>query len=407
MSKIKFDEIIVVKFGGSVLEDESAISQAARLIRDTQQKGVGVVVVVSAMKGVTYNLLSLSRGLNPVMEPSLIDELLSSGEKTSARLVAASLAHHGLKPLVVDPDSPDWPLITDDRHQDANPLMDVTRQRARKTLIPAIERGETPVICGFLGRTSTGKITTLGRGGSDTTAVVIGNCLGAKEVVLIKDVEGVYSSDPDKVRNPHFIESLNGEEAEMLAAGGAKFLHLKALQYQAAGLKIRVTSLEKLDAGTVIVGDLPETHVDVTHMGASMVTIVGIDASRIDSMLTIAHAIKRADASILALSLESTSAIFYVSGGQQVLEGVHRVLVERKLGKAVSSFDGLDMISIRGKALETQPGIVQRVTQPLARAGINLYGIVTILSSVRVFVSADQSKRASRLIKEAMMVSDS
>jgi aspartokinase len=77
-----------------------------------------------------------------------------------------------------------------------------------------------------------------------------------------------------------------------------------------------------------------------------------------------------------------------------------------KLGKAVSSFDGLAMVSVKGKALETQPGVIQRITQPLARSGMNLYGLVTILSSIRVFVSADQAQRASKLIREAMMVTD-
>ncbi len=406
MTKSRFQEIIVVKFGGSVLEDGEAIGKAARMIRDTQRRGVGVVVVVSAMKGVTDNLLSLSKGVNPDMEPSLLDELLSSGEKTSARLVAAALAGHSLSPLIVDPDTPDWPIITDDRHQDANPLMDVTREKARKSLLPAIGSGKIPVVCGFLGRTSSGKATTLGRGGSDTTAVVLGSCLGAKEVVLIKDVEGIYTSDPDKVRNPHFIESLNGEEAGMLAAGGAKFLHLKALRYQPPGLKIRVTSIEKLEAGTVIEGDLPDTRADVTQVGVSMVTVVGLGSDQVDSIQKIARAIRQANADILALSVESASAIFYVSGGSDVLDGVHQALVRQDLGKAVSSFEGLAMISIKGKALETHPGIIQRVTQPLARSGINLYGVVTIHSSIRVFVTAEHSQKASRLIREAMMVDE-
>ena len=406
MNKSEFSEIVVIKFGGSVLDDGQAIGQAAALITRILGKGVGVVVVVSAMKGVTDNLLTLSRGVNPNMEASLVDELLSSGEKTSARLVAASLAQHGLRPVVIDTDTPGWPIITDDRHQDANPIMDITRQRSREALLPIIERGEIPIVCGFLGRTTTGKVTTLGRGGSDTTAVLLGNCLGSREVVLIKDVDGVFSSDPGKVKNPRLIESLNGEEAELLAAGGAKFLHLKALSYQTPGLKIRVTSLQKLDAGTVIEGDIPETKVEVAHVETSMVTIVGVDPTRIESVLAIVNTIRECNARILALSLEPASVIFYVCGGQEVLDRVHHVLVGEKIGKAVSSFDGLAMISIRGKALETQPGIVQRVTQPLARSGINLFGIVTIQSSVRVFVSADQAQRACKLVKEAMMVGE-
>ena len=167
-----------------------------------------------------------------------------------------------------------------------------------------------------------------------------------------------------------------------------------------------MSSLQKLDAGTVIEGDIPEAKVEVTHTETSMVTIVGIDPARIESVMAIANTIRECNARILALSLESTSVIFYVSGGLEVLDRVHQVLVGQKIGKAVSSFDGLAMVSIRGKALETQPGVIQRVAQPLARSGINMFGIVTIQSSIRVFVSADQAQRASKLVKDAMMVGE-
>ncbi|MDA4113680.1 MAG: ACT domain-containing protein [Thaumarchaeota archaeon] len=400
-------EIIVVKFGGSVLEDERSIEQAAQLVRDTTEKGLGVVVVVSAMKGVTDQLIALSKKVDPGMEASRMDELLSSGEKTSARLMAGALAGHGIRSVVVDPESPYWPVVTDARHLDANPIMELSRLKAQEAMMPLLREGKVPVVCGFLGKTVDGKTTTLGRGGSDTTAVILGNCLDAKEVVLIKDVEGVYSSDPDKVRNPQFIETLNGEEAEMLAAGGAKFLHLKALRYQTNGLRIRVTSLEKLNAGTVIKGDLAAISLEVFPQGVSMITIVGLDAKKLESVSQLTRAVRDDGGSLLALSLETTSAIFYVAGGKNVLDEVHHVLVSENIGKAVSSFDGLSMITVKGTSLETETGVVQRITQPLARSNINLYGIVTIRSSIRVFVSSDQAEKALELIREAMMVNKS
>ena len=162
-----------------------------------------------------------------------------------------------------------------------------------------------------------GKTTTMGRGGSDTSAVVLGSCLDATEVILIKDVEGVYSSDPDKVRNPQFIKSLNGEEAEMLAAGGAKFLHVKALRYQSSGLRLRVTSLDKLNAGTVIKGDLAPISLEVFPQGVSMITVVGLDAKKLESVSQLTKAVREDGGSLLALSLETTSAIFYVAGGKK------------------------------------------------------------------------------------------
>ncbi|MDA4135221.1 MAG: hypothetical protein OK441_06600, partial [Thaumarchaeota archaeon] len=365
-----------------------------------------VVVVVSAMKGVTDELIALSKKVNPNMEPVLMDELLSTGEKTSARLMAGALASRRVDAVIVDPDTEYWPIVTDDRHLDANPIMDVTRQRVEELLIPLLKAGRVPVVCGFLGKTEGGKTTTMGRGGSDTTAVVLGNCLRAREVVLIKDVEGVYSSDPDKVSNPQFIEMLHGEEAEMLAAGGAKFLHVKALKYQGSGDRIRVTSLEKLNAGTIIKGDLSETSLEIFPQGVSMITVVGLDSRKLESVSHLTRAVRDDGGSLLALSLEANSAIFYVAGGQNVLEEVHRVLVTESVGKAVSSFDALSMITVKGMALETEMGIVQRITQPLARSSINLYGIVTILSSIRIFVSSNQAEAALELIREALMVSD-
>jgi aspartate kinase len=356
------------------------------------------------MKGVTDQLVALSKKVNPDMDPSMADELLSSGERTSARLMAGALSGHGIRSVVVDPDTPYWPIITDGRHLDANPIIDLSRKMAQERIVPLLQQGMVPVVCGFLGKTEQGKTTTLGRGGSDTTAVILGNILDAKEVVLIKDVEGVYSSDPDKVRNPQFIESLNGEEAEMLAAGGAKFLHVKALRYQGSGIRIRVTSLEKLNAGTVIKGDLAAINLEVFPQGVSMITIVGLDARKLESVSLLTKAVRDDGGSLLALSLETTSAIFYVAGGKNVLDEVHHVLVSESIGKAVSSFDGLSMITVRGTSLETETGIIQRITQPLARESINLYGIVTIRSSIRVFVSSNQAEKALQLIREAMVI---
>jgi aspartate kinase len=396
-------ETVVVKFGGSVLEDEKAINQVASLIKGTTGRGLGVVVVVSAMKGVTDQIMALSKKDNPGLEPHLLDELLSSGEKTSARLVAAALASFGLQSIVVDPETPYWPVITDDRHLDANPLVEESRAKTQELILPLLAAGKIPVVCGFLGKTRSGKTTTLGRGGSDTTAVLLGNCLSASEVILVKDVRGVYSSDPDKVTNPQFIESLDGEEAEMLAAGGAKFLHVKALRYQSSGLRIRVTNLDRLESGTVIKGELSPIQVDMLGEGVSMITFVGLNPEKTESIIRVVQAVREAHGELLALSLETNAAIFYVGGGENVLNSVHNVMVKDKVGKAVSEFPRLAMITVKGAALETERGGVQRITTPLAEASINVYGIVTILSSVRVFVSREHSDKAYAHVKAAMM----
>lgn len=396
-------EIAVVKFGGSVLADAPSISKAASLVKDMHSRGLGVVVVVSAMRGVTDSLLSLSKALDPNVPGSVLDEVLSEGERQSARLFAASLAAHGVSVEVVDPDSRFWPVITDDLYQDANPILEKTQTMTVDLIVPLVNKGVVPVVCGFLGRTVDGHVTTLGRGGGDTTAVLLGSCLKATEVLLVKDVEGVFSSDPAKVGNPRIVESLDREEADLLTNGGAKFLHSKALRYQAPGLAIRVTGLDGRKPGTLILGKRDDLRVELLPQKVSMLTIVGWDA-KAESIAALHSAVNTSGGALLALSIEPKSAILYLSDGEDALKAVHDLVVERGSGKAVSCFDGLSMIGIKGGGLETTPGLVQKVAGPLAEAKINIYGIVTISSSIRVFVLEAEAERAARMIGQALKV---
>ena len=392
-----------MKFGGSVLEDEKSMARAAALVNNAQRKGFGVVVVVSAMKGVTDRLLSMSKKLNPNASPRMLDDVLSVGERTSARLFATALAAYDIEAEVIDPDSRYWPIVTDSRHQDASPIVEETKRKSAELVLPLLREGKVPVICGFVGRAANGDVTTLGRGGSDTTAVLLGSSLGAKEVILIKDVEGVFSSDPDRVSDPRLVEELWGEEASLLASGGAKFLHSKALKYKSDNLKIRVTSIERVDSGTVIHGELPDLQLEVHPEEVTMLTIVGVTSPR-DCLTVVHEMIEASKATLLTMSFEATSILLYVAGGNNPLETIHNAMVGRGLGKAVSSYEGLTMIAVKGSGLETQPGLIQRVTQPLARAGVNVYGMVTISSSIRVFVSSEKAIEAAEMIKSALLV---
>jgi aspartate kinase len=314
-----------------------------------------------------------------------------------------SLDALGVAVEVVDPDSRFWPIITDDVYQDANPILEETRKMVVDLIVPLLRKGVVPVICGFLGRTRDGQVTTLGRGGGDTTAVLLGSCLEAREVLLVKDVEGVFSSDPAKVSNPRIVESLDREEADLLAVGGAKFLHRKALQYQAPGLAIRVMGMDGRKPGTLILGKKEGLRVELLPQRVSMLTVVGWNA-KADSVSALHSAVNAAGGTLLALSVEPKSALLYVGDGEGALNAVHDLVVGRSMSKAVSSFDGLSMISIKGGGLETTPGLVQKVAGPLGEAKINIYGIVTISSSIKVFVKEDDAKRASRMIREALGV---
>lgn len=395
-------ETVVVKFGGSVLDNDRNIRRAAGMI-EQMLKESKVVVVVSALKGATDGLIRKVQRLNPKASEELLDDILAMGERTSARLFAAALSKFGLKPVVIDPASEHWPIVTDEDHLNANPLYEETARLVRDRLVPILESGAVPVVCGFLGLSKSGKITTLGRGGSDTTATLLGSCLEATEVVLVKDVEGVFSSDPAKVNNPIPLGRLSLEEAQILSNSGAKLIHRKALNYLHKGIKVRIASLSNGSAGTVIVGDIPDLSVTRSANGVTMFTILADDVMDATKLSFFIEEIKRVDARIVGLTVEEKSMIAYVEGGKGLHAKIHDAMIKHHAGKALISFESLSLITVKGKALETSPGMVQRVTQPLARKGINVYGLETISSSIRVFVSEDDSERALSLIKTALM----
>ncbi|MFB0560836.1 MAG: aspartate kinase [Candidatus Lokiarchaeia archaeon] len=407
------DNTIVVKFGGSILSSSEDLINAARMVEAEMRKGRGVVVVVSALKGTTDQLLRLAEGATEGnISSSDLDEILSMGERVAARLMATALSSAGVKSVIVDPYSEYWPIFTNDNFGNANPLVQETKNAVNEKLTPLIEQRMVPVVCGFLGRNTKGQITTLGRGGSDTTAVLIGNCLGVKEVILVKDVEGVLTGDPAFVDRTALVKSLDTEEVARLASTGAKIIHPKALWFKSRDMQIRIVGFENGDlsaAGTVITGSgLPELEVLVDENHVSMITIVGEEATKPEAVFSILSAVSEANGRILSVALEPLSLILYISDEdtRKVVNAVHGVIREKGLGKAISLFENLSMITVKGVNLETSPGILDSVTDLLGKAKINIFGILTISSSIRVFIGWDEKERAVELIKKNLEVKE-
>ncbi len=399
-------EVIVFKFGGSILDSSEHIEKAAERVKDTCSKGVSVIVVVSALRGVTDSLILTARKANPNITAEMLDEVASMGERTSARLFAAALQGVGLDAVVVEPDSPYWPILTDSNHLDANPLYEETKKLVKERLKPLLEAGKVPVVCGFVGKTLDGKTTTLGRGGSDTTAVLLGSILRAKEVVLVKDVGKVFSSDPDKFSDAVPLTNLDSEEALALSVGGAKFLHYKALRYKVDGVPIRIASLDHEDKGTVIDGEsLLNVDIEALDDPVTMITVVGNINGSHKAIGELLDTVYSAGGRVISMGSEPKSIVLYVLNGSKVLGRLHSWVVSTGFGKAVSSYDNLVMLTVKAPSMETSPGMVQRVTQPLARHAINVYGLITAGSSIRVFISMDDRDKALALLHQALMVS--
>ncbi|WP_237739658.1 aspartate kinase [Arthrobacter sp. TB 26] len=239
------------KFGGSSLADPSGILRAAQRIAKTRENGYQVVAVVSAMGDTTDELYDLAADVSPRPRPSDLDALLSTGELVSSALLAIALADLGQAPVTFTGSMAG--LITDNVHGKAQ-ITDVRPDRIRTCLA----RGEVPIVAGFQGRTKKGKkITTLGRGGSDLTAVALAAALGAGICEIYTDVDGVYTADPRIVPRARKIGVLSSEMMLEFAASGCKVLHLRCVEYaRRFGIPIHVRSSFVPELGTLILPGL-------------------------------------------------------------------------------------------------------------------------------------------------------
>ena len=233
---------LIIKIGGSILKDKNSIRNIVEPIKDLIQKGQKIVIVVSALKGATDSLLDNSAEMYDEAPPWMLSDLVSMGERSSARLLAAALAASDLNPIVVDPANENWPIITDEDYFNANPILEITGKLIEKEFNTLLEKGLLPVVCGFIGKSKEGKVTLLGRGGSDTTAVLLGRYIKESEVILVKDTGSFLSGDPTASSSTSPLENLSVDDAYALSTGGAKVIQPKALQYKTKDTVLRIAS---------------------------------------------------------------------------------------------------------------------------------------------------------------------
>lgn len=396
---------IVVKFGGSCLSTPQTINQAAGKIVNEVKKGRKVIVVVSALTGVTDDLLKLAQGasLNKLSKADL-DEILSMGERTSTRLMAAAVSALGVKAVGIDPHSELWPIYTDSNFGNAEVELVKTQDIIEKKIRPLLDEGYVIVMPGFIGLSPEGRTTTLGRGGSDITAIVLGRCLPADEVIFVKDVGGILSADPKKVESPSKIDVLDAEEMFSLSSAGAKILHPKTMKYIDNGMVIRVAGFnDDLSSGTLIKGELGTgMKISIQAEQLSMITLVGKELSTTDNLIKILSEIAPTKTKILGITVAESSLLLYTEVHRNILQNIHTLIKDQKIAKAVHTVEPLALISITGHELEKTPGVIDSISAPLAKNQINLYGLLTISSSVRAIVGWDDREKALELIKESL-----
>lgn len=404
-------ERIVVKFGGSSLADGSRINKAAEIIAAEVNKGIRIAVVVSAMGKTTDKLLEIAKeatGGNIANED--LDDILSMGERTSIRIFTAALKAHGLKSCYFDPEDENWPIITDNTFLNANPILEICEERIQRYVLPLIEEGIVPVIAGFVGRSTDGKTTTLGRGGSDVTAFILAEGLRASEVILVTDADGIMTADPKIVSSPQRIREIDVATLVGLTDSGAKFIHRKALKYKAPSINVRVISYNHnslRQEGTIITGALPkELEAKIASPSpVASIRIVGRNLQTQSSFVGEFIDKIRNYTILLGLSLDEDSLVAFVAekGNQhELLNGIHETVLKHDNVTAMSVRGNLAFIRISGLGLEETPGIIGKISEPLRLNSINIFGILTNTSSILLFVNWEEKEKALNLIRSSL-----
>jgi aspartate kinase len=332
------------------------------------------------------------------------------GERTSIRIIAAALKAQGVNSRYVDPHDPEWPIITDDSFSDANPILDICYERAEKNVLPIVETGVIPVIAGFVGRTKDNRVTTLGRGGSDTTAFILAKALEADELILVTDAEGIMSADPKVIAEPKRLPEIDVSTLVGLADSGTKFIHRKALRYKDASVKVRVIKHSHGDLnaeGTLITGALSnDLNVELTSPSpALLITVVGKGVSEQPQVIKELSETVKNHAELLGLSLNYDSLILYTSENADsslMLEKIHEITLSHPETLAMSVRKQLAYITVKGVGLEKTPGLTGRISEALRLNAINIFGLMTITSSILLFVEWEEKGKVLNLVRDAL-----
>jgi aspartate kinase len=385
--------LVVQKYGGSSVANAERIKRVAERIVAARKAGDDVVVVVSAMGDTTDELLDLASQVSPLPPGRELDMLLTAGERISMALLAMAINNLGYEARSYTGSQAG--VITTAVHGRAR-IIDVTPGRLRG----ALDEGAVAIVAGFQGvAQDTKDITTLGRGGSDTTAVALAAALDADVCEIYTDVDGVFTADPRIVPDARQIKQITYEEMLELAAGGAKVLHLRSVEYaRRSRLPIHVRSSYSNKAGTMVTGameDLPVEQALITGVAhdrsEAKITIVGVpdepgSAARIFE--AVAGAEINLDMIVQNVSTEGTgrtdiSFTLPAADGGTAMTALNK-LKDKLQFKALLFDDHVGKVSLIGAGMRSHPGVAAKFFSAVANAGVNIEMIST--SEIRVSV---------------------
>ena len=411
--------LIVQKFGGSSVADAASIRRVARRVVETRDAGNDVVVVVSAMGDTTDELIDLANEVAPKPPAREMDMLLTSGERISMSLLAMAVSAYGAPAQSFTGSQAG--MITDGDHGAAS-LVEVNPERIRESL----DEGNIAIVAGFQGvHRATKDITTLGRGGSDTTAVALAAALDADVCEIYSDVDGVFTADPRIAPKAHKLEEISSEEMLEMAANGAKILHLRCVEYaRRFGVKLHVRSSFTHHEGTWVIPSPDDTTVSVhtQEIPLEQPLIAGIAHDRTQAKITvvgvpdrpgIASGIFRllADAKVnvdmivqnVSVSDEKTTDLSVtIPETQGDLAMSMLRAAEEKIGYASLEYnDQVGKLSLVGAGMKSNPGVSFTFFDALAEHDINIDMISTSEVRISVVTAADRLDEAVRAVHSA------
>jgi len=387
---------VVIKFGGATLADGDRVRRAAQMIEDAQYEEK--VVVVSAPGRTTDQLLNLVSSFEESIEDRAYAEILSMGERTSAKVLTSALRAKGIRVVELDPTEEEFPVITDGNFLNATVDLNATKEKCRAVLLPII-KDSVAVVPGFLGRCE-GRITVLGRGGSDVTATVLGNCLEADEVILVKDTSGVMSADPNVVPDAKPVSSITIDEMYALAHGGAKVVRPEALFYKALNQRLRVVPFggPLSEGGTEITGSILPADPHLSKgSGLSELTVVSDFG-----IAVLGQVLERMGAKVKGVGTGRTTITFFIEGEgwQDACRRVHGIGGV----KAVSGRAGIGYVEVVHPHLVDQPGVVAKAATILSLHGINIVEVTSSKGAMTFFLDEKRLNEAYELLEENLIV---
>ncbi len=403
--------LIVQKYGGSSVGDPSRILNVARRVIAAQQAGNRVVVVVSAMSGVTDSLIQLSKEVAGGKIPSEreMDVLLATGEQTTISLLA--MAIHGLGHRAVSLTGAQAGIVTDDGYTRAK-IRNIGADRVREYL----DDGNIVVIAGFQGVTDNGQTTTLGRGGSDLTAIAIASAIQADICQINTDVDGVYTCDPRIVPNALKLDEISYDEMLEMASSGSKVMQSRSVEFaKKFGVPFEVRSS---------FGDQPGTIVKEETKSMEQVVIRGLSIERNQAKVTLTQVADRpgtasrifnaiADAGIVVdmivqnVSLEGATDISFTLNKDELPRArktLEPLLAE--LGSEIVARDGIAKLSVVGIGMRSHSGVAANLFEALGSGPINIQMISTSEIKIAVVINEDEATRAANIVHDWFKLSE-